>query len=75
MGMDWRRAKPGKPTENAIGEGFKRKDGTVTPVLPKDSLAKRAAKAERKWFQENGFTLNKGYIVKPGKSGKGNRHG
>jgi hypothetical protein len=65
MGLDWRKARPPKPTEDAIGEGFKRNDGTVTPVLPKGSLAKRAVAAERRWMAENGFTLNKGYIVKP----------
>jgi len=71
--LDWRRAKAPRPTENAIGEGFKRKDGTVTPVLPKDSLAKRAAVAEQKWMLENGFTLNKGYIVHPKRKNRDRR--
>lgn len=65
MVLDWRRAKPSKPTENAIGEGFKRNDGTVTPILPKGSLAKRAAKAERQWMAANGLTVGKkGYICR-----------
>jgi hypothetical protein len=63
--MDWRRARKPKPAENAIGEGFKRNDGTVTPFLPKDSLAKRAAAAEREWMREGGYFFNKGYIVAP----------
>lgn len=50
MALDWRKARPRKPTEAAIGQGFVRKDGRVTPVLPKDSLAKRAEAAERAWI-------------------------
>jgi hypothetical protein len=50
-GVGLGRSKPAKPTEDAIGEGFVRKDGRVTPMLPKDSLAKRAAAEEEKWLR------------------------
>jgi len=64
MALDWRRAKAPKPTEDAIGEGFVRKNGEVTPKLPKDSLAKRAAAEEAKWMRENGLEIGrKGYIT------------
>lgn len=49
--IDWRKARAPKPTEDAMGEGFVRADGTVTPVVRKDSLAKRAAAAEREWLK------------------------
>lgn len=52
MGLNWKRARTPKATEDAMGEGFVRHNGTVTPILPKDSLAKRAAAAERTWLKE-----------------------
>lgn len=65
MGIDWRRARQPKPSENAIGEGFKRNNGTVTPILPKDNLAKRAAAAQREWMKVNKLTVTKtGQIFK-----------
>lgn len=67
MGLDWRRANPTKPTEDQIGEGFVRKNGSVTPKLPKGSLAKRAAAAEAAWMKQNDLTVDRGYICKPEK--------
>lgn len=65
MGLDWRKARKPKPAENAIGEGFRRNDGTVTPILPKDSLAKRADAAQRKWMKANKlFFAKNGYLCK-----------
>jgi hypothetical protein len=64
MVLNWKRAKPRKPTEDQMGEGFKRKDGRVTPNLPKDSLAKRAAVAEAKWLRANKLEVRpNGYIA------------
>lgn len=70
--LNWDRAKSSKPTADAIGEGFVRNDGRVTPVLPKDGLAKRAAKAEARWLKENGLQANGSKIFR---SEKGRRHG
>lgn len=50
-GIDWRRARAPKPTEDAMGEGFERRDGTITRAIRKDSLARRAAKAEQAWLK------------------------
>ena len=63
-GLDWRRAQPKKPTEDAIGEGFVRKDGRVTPTIRKDQLAKRAARAEGAWLEATG--LGDAFPAKPG---------
>jgi hypothetical protein len=55
-GIDWRRARAPKSSEDAMGEGFERRDGTVTRTVWKGGLAKRAAAAEREWLK----TLPKG---------------
>ena len=61
--LNWKRARDPKPTEAAIGEGFVRKNGVVTPVLPKASLAIRAAAAEKKWMRAQRLKIGrKGYI-------------
>lgn len=75
MGLDWRRARQPKPTEDAIGEGFVRKNGEVTPTLPKDRLAKRAKAAEAAWMHQNGLEIGrKGYIT-TAKQRRRNRRG
>lgn len=50
-GLDWRKARKPGPTEDAMGEGFERRDGTITRAIRKDSLAKRAARAEQAWLK------------------------
>ena len=63
--INWNRAKPARDTADAIGEGFVRKNGTTTKHLPKDGLAKRAARAESIWMRQNGIAIDaKGRIIK-----------
>lgn len=50
-GLDWRKARKPGLTQDAMGEGFERRDGTITRTIRKDSLAKRAAKAEQTWLK------------------------
>jgi hypothetical protein len=51
--MDWRRTKfRGRRTESKFGAGVILPNGTVTPSMPMDNLARRAERAMRRWKKE-----------------------
>lgn len=51
--IDWRRARPRRETEDAIGPAVQLKDGTRTRRLPKNDLQRRADEAMRQWTRQS----------------------
>jgi hypothetical protein len=50
---DWRRAHfHGRRTDSKYGAGVILPNGTVTPSMPMDNLARRAERAKRHWKKE-----------------------
>jgi len=47
--MDWRRAKVWRSRESKFGTGVILPNGEMTPVLPQDSLSRRADRVMRAW--------------------------
>lgn len=50
--MKWGCLKNTRATEDKLGEGVVKWNGAVTRTLPKDSLAQRAARAEREFLKQ-----------------------
>jgi hypothetical protein len=51
--IDWRRTRyRGRRTESKYGAGVILPNGTVTPSIPMDNLARRAERAKRHWKKE-----------------------
>jgi hypothetical protein len=49
--LNWEKAKPFRQIESKVAPGTILPNGERVPWLPQDSLAKRAAQAEREWLQ------------------------
>jgi len=47
--MNWKRARPWQPYESKYGANVVLPNGEITPGLPQDDLARRAAEAMRVW--------------------------
>jgi hypothetical protein len=47
--LDWTRARKHRPTESILGSVVERRNGDRTPRVPRDDLARRAARELRTW--------------------------
>lgn len=53
--IDWKRARKFKASEEKYAPGTVLNNGRTVDAAPRDSLAKRAAKAEERWLRNSGL--------------------